>query len=290
MQPRTAHAHPRSAWRRLAASVIAPLILVGAVSPAGAATGSDKEGLRTVSRTTWMQETPEGEFGTALTLEFDEPQSKDEIAKLASGIYSDADTAVNSRAATAAADPGKGPQGARLACSRPYRFTDGTGAYTIQHRCGSATAPWGYNIGPALCGVIISLVSEDGMSWARNGRAMPRQAPHHQACTYQWHGTYNPARDNDHISYVDLFRFQIRGGRGTLQIYGNFKLLPHPAGTRAEQHAGRAVRWRDGELGYGTRVSFGRRLGSYRRRRGARRLLGLVQRHKHGGVSGVDTR
>jgi hypothetical protein len=131
------------------------------------------------------------------------------------------------RAATPAAIPAAGPTGgAFLLCNQLHTFTDSNGTYTLQHACGGTTAPWGYKISGGLCAVAISSVAEPGMSWTRNGATQPRQAAHNVACSYQFHGTYNPDHDFDSITYSDSFTFRvdIHGATGTahLGISGSF--------------------------------------------------------------------
>jgi hypothetical protein len=167
-----------------------------------------------------VQGSADGDYGSALTLSFDQPQQAASVERMLTGISKNT---VASREVAAAAAGGKGPQGAALACNKPYSFQDPDGTYLTQHQCGGTTSPWTYYISPAVCAIVISSVDEAGLSWTLNGKGMPRMAPHSgaksQPCTYAWHGTYNPAHDNDHISYVDMFTFQVRGGHGTLQIW-----------------------------------------------------------------------
>lgn len=80
------------------------------------------------------------------------------------------------------------PSGAFLNCNQFYSFADSNGKYTTQHACGGSTAPWGFKIAGAVCGIVTSPVAEAGMSWTRNGVNQPRQAPHSQGCAYQFHG------------------------------------------------------------------------------------------------------
>jgi hypothetical protein len=72
------------------------------------------------------------------------------------------------------------------------------------------------------------------MSWTRNGTIKPKQAPHNVSCLNQFHGTYNPGRDNDHLGYNDTFTFKVEGnGSATLNIVGNFYLSPFPCSPTA---------------------------------------------------------
>lgn len=219
----------RLLWQAgLACALAVPVALVGLDSPASASpTVGGSGSTQTVDHVALTLKSPDGSQGSLLTLDFDHPQPKASVDQLLASVAPDASASVGA-AVSAAAGTGQGPKGAALSCNRAYSFADPDGVYSIQHRCGGSTAPWGYQISPGLCAIIISAVGEHGMSWARNGSGMPRQAPHSAQCTYHWHGTFNPATDNNHIAYVDLFEFQIRGGHGTLQIYGDFTLIPAP--------------------------------------------------------------
>lgn len=121
--------------------------------------------------------------------------------------------------------PHAAPSGALIHCNKFYSFSDSNGTYTIQHACFSATAPWSFKISPSVCAIVTSEVAETGMSWTRNGVTQSRQAPHVEACTYLFHGTYNPAKGLDKITYSDIFSFTVTGGRGSLTIRGSFTIL-----------------------------------------------------------------
>jgi hypothetical protein len=108
-----------------------------------------------------------------------------------------------------------GPQGAHLECNKAWGFSDSDGTYTVQHACAGSIAT--------------SNVTEAGVSWTRNGHIMSTQSPHNVGCTCQFHGTYNPALDNDHLGYNDTFTFKVSGnGNAVLNIFGNFYLLSYP--------------------------------------------------------------
>lgn len=120
------------------------------------------------------------------------------------------------------------PSGALIHCNKFYSFSDGNGTYTIQHACGGATAPWSFKISSGNCAIATSAVTEAGMSWTRNGVTQPRQSPHVVPCDYLIHGTYNPARDYDRITYSDTMTFRFSNGTATLNIHGDFTLLGSP--------------------------------------------------------------
>ncbi len=130
------------------------------------------------------------------------------------------------------ATPMAGPTGgASLRCNQYYSWADGNGTYTLQHACGGTTAPWSYRIAAPLQSVIVGNVSESGMSWTRNGTAMPRQAPHTVGASYLFHGTYNPAPDGSHILYQDTISFRHNisgGGSGIISFNGDFNLSSVP--------------------------------------------------------------
>lgn len=121
------------------------------------------------------------------------------------------------------------PSNVYIFCSKAYAFADSNGTYNIQHACQTTTAPWGFRIAPSLCAIATSYVTESGMRWTRNGVTQPTQAPHVVACSYVFHGTYNPGRGDDHISYGDGFTFAVKGGTASLSIHGNFILTDTPA-------------------------------------------------------------
>lgn len=121
------------------------------------------------------------------------------------------------------ATPMSAPSGAKLKCDIGYTFGyNGEGNFSIQHACASSTGPWGFKISSSVCSIVTSSVAEHGMSWTRNGSGQPRQAPHTAPCSYQFHGTYNPDKDNDHITYADQFDFDWDDGTGYIKITGDF--------------------------------------------------------------------
>ena len=129
------------------------------------------------------------------------------------------------RSPSAQVSPAAAPSGALIHCDNYYSFSDANGTFHIQHACGSSTAPWGYDISPAICSYVVAPVTESGMNWTRNGVTQPRQAPHVVGCTYTSHGTFNPGRDYDKITYSDHFTLP---GLGDLDIHGSFTLLGSP--------------------------------------------------------------
>lgn len=102
-------------------------------------------------------------------------------------------------------------------------FKDSSGTMTIQHKCKGTTTAWGYKNSIAACLLVSGSMHESGMSWSRNGVAKPRQASHDVGCGYTFHGTFNPAYDDDRITYSDTFTFKTKlGGSGKLEVKGDF--------------------------------------------------------------------
>jgi hypothetical protein len=157
-------------------------------------------------------------YGSSLTLRFHQPVSASTASQIKSSLEDAAGTV----------RPDAGPTGGEfLVCDKLHSFSDSDGTYTIQHACQGTTGPWGYQISTGLCAIVVSAVSESGMTWTRNGKTMPKQSPHpDEFCRYQFHGTYNPEDDFDLIAYNDYFTFEIEVGGETgnadLHIYGSF--------------------------------------------------------------------
>lgn len=121
-----------------------------------------------------------------------------------------------------------GPQNALIHCNKAYLYTDQDGTYSIQHACAGTTAPWGYRFSAAFCSIERGNIHESGMTWTRNGVVQGMQAFHDYGCSTvsdQFHGTYNPVRDYDKVTYKDIFTFLIQGGSGKLTIEGSFQAL-----------------------------------------------------------------
>lgn len=163
---------------------------------------------------------PGGEYGSSLTVSFP------------SGVGSPSQQAEVTRTIASIASPSTAPSRAIIHCDKRYAFPDSNGTFTIQRGCSSTVAPWGFVIAPHLCAVAISPVNEHGMAWTRNGSTMPRQAPHLIGCTYIFHGTFNPARANDRVTYIDLYDFtvNIAGNIGSarLTIHGDYTYSSSP--------------------------------------------------------------
>lgn len=118
---------------------------------------------------------------------------------------------------------------APIKCDKTYNFSDAKGTFTLQRGCKRSTAPWQYRLSPAMRALAGSnIVRERGMSWFRNFVPMGMMRPHIQGAAYIFHGTFNPAKKNDLVSYHDTFSFRHNvsgGGTAVVSISGglNFK-------------------------------------------------------------------
>jgi hypothetical protein len=154
----------------------------------------------------------------SLTIRIDKPVSASAVSQIRNYL----ERAVRTSA------QGAGPTGREfLVCNKAHSFSDPDGTFTIQHACGGSTGPWGYRISAGVCAFTVSDVDESGMTWMRNGVRQGMQSPHpEEYCRHQFHGTFNPERDFDIISYSDYFAFEIevagQTGSANLEIKGSF--------------------------------------------------------------------
>ena len=96
-------------------------------------------------------------------------------------------------------------------------------ALAIAYYCGGSvrTLPWGFQISYATQAIIVSNVTERGMSWWRNGSFAGQNAPHTVPKDYQFHGTFNPVYAGNDIDYSDYMTFRHNvgsGGTGSLTV------------------------------------------------------------------------
>jgi hypothetical protein len=169
---------------------------------------------------TVTETSPGDEYGSSMTVSFP------------GGLGSKTQRAAVRREITSFNQSKKGPSGAIIHCNNAYAFPDTNGTFSIQRSCSGTTAPWAFRIAPHWCAVAISGVAEHGMAWTRNGAVMARQRLHHEGCAYIFHGTFNPARANDKVTYIDLFDFtvDIAGNIGSarLTIRGDYTYSSSP--------------------------------------------------------------
>jgi hypothetical protein len=189
-----------------------------AAMPAQAATAPDQQSI-VVSHTS-----PSTGSDAVLTFHSDKPMSAATAAQVKSAL-------AGKLAGPNSVAPAAGPKGAYLYCNHAYSFSDGDGTFTFQHKCGGTTGPWGWKASAGLCSIVEGRTDGDmveiGMVWTRNGKRQSVQAPHEEGfCGRQFHGTFNPDHDYDHIVYKDewVFGVEIDGeiGSGSVTISGSF--------------------------------------------------------------------
>ncbi|WP_329457478.1 hypothetical protein [Streptomyces sp. NBC_01497] len=125
----------------------------------------------------------------------------------------------------AAAGKAKGP--ATLRCDKNPHWSDARGRLDKRFNCHHSTVNWGYRISAGLRSVITGRVAERGTSWWKNGRHMPKNAPHTVARNYHFHGTFEPVGHGSHVQSQDYMTFRVtiggRTGTGTLTWTSNVK-------------------------------------------------------------------
>jgi hypothetical protein len=148
------------------------------------------------------------QFDSTLTLNFEKP-----IAKIQAAGYLQRISTVEP-----AVKIMLGP--AYLSCGGSGKWSDSNGTLSLQYSCSSTDyLAWGYTISPAVKAIIVSSVTEQGLSWWRNGVSMPRNAPHVVPKDYLLHGTMSGATTNSTIQYQDYLTFRHNlGGGGTGSI------------------------------------------------------------------------
>jgi hypothetical protein len=160
-------------------------------------------------------------YRSDVTIHFDKAMSAATATRVKAAVARDLPVPETSAGIAAA-----GPKGAFLYCNVLYRFSDGDGTFTFQHKCGGTTGPWGYKLISGLCSIVISDVKESGMAWTRNGKKQGNMKGHLEYCGYQLHGNFNPDHDYDFITYSDnmTFRVEVGGqtGSGDVRISGSF--------------------------------------------------------------------
>ncbi|WP_030542316.1 hypothetical protein [Streptomyces albus] len=124
-------------------------------------------------------------------------------------------------ARTPAAAPGeKRRRPAILRCDKNPSWSDANGTLHARFNCRHSTINWGFRISARVQSVITGPVRERGVSWWKNGKAMPRNAGHVVGKNYLFHGTLKPVRHDDVVQFQDYMTFPVRiGGRpgvGTL--------------------------------------------------------------------------
>lgn len=88
-------------------------------------------------------------------------------------------------------------------------FTDSDGTFGVRNNCPYNVFNWHFRLSSYWQSVAISLVTETGMGWLRNGNSMPTGARHVDPADYLFHGTLNPVYVGDKIFYTDHFDFTV---------------------------------------------------------------------------------
>jgi len=128
----------------------------------------------------------------------------------------------------ALADTGYGSND--IYCDASYSFNDSQGTFMVQRACGVRKAPWGFYLSRAMQDLCVSLVSEIGMKWWKNGVAQPRNASHFVPENYTFHGTFTGVGAGDTVRYDDdlYFRHNVMGGGDVhVHIFGTLNFKKH---------------------------------------------------------------
>ncbi|KAK4120425.1 hypothetical protein N657DRAFT_161648 [Parathielavia appendiculata] len=163
------------------------------------------------------------QFSATLSLDFDEPipavearQRVDEITKR--GAEAPIEVELGRRL---------GPD--YISCEGSGDWSDSNGKLTLQYICTTKyPLSWSFKISAAVKKIIVSNVSERGLSWWRNGKKMPQNAPHVEGKGYVFHGTMTGANPNSKIQYQDYFSFRHNvgsGGTGSITFAGEVHTL-----------------------------------------------------------------
>ncbi|MEH3067523.1 MAG: hypothetical protein PGN15_05500 [Aeromicrobium erythreum] len=157
---------------------------------------------------------------SAVEISFDQEPSGSELEEVRDLLGDDAQVVGTDDDTTVHAAQSFEPVGYdKLACGTSNSWSDSNGEYTLQHKCGGSTAPWGYRLSSKMRSIAASTVKETGMAWWHNGTKKPTQSPHNVSASYQFHGTYNPVKKNYYIRYQDEFYFRHNiGGGGDVHI------------------------------------------------------------------------
>jgi hypothetical protein len=181
-------------------------LLVGSPTTAEAAPAE-----KLITQTAVSYVAPDGSFGSTMVLKFDTPQSSTRVMR-----------EMTSRQPTGVLQAQLGPQ--NIDCEGSGNWSDSNGKLSLQYTCNSSRRTgylaWGYRISSGVKAIITGGVSERGLSWWRNGVAMPSNAPHPGVSKdYVFHGTMTGANSNMDITYQDYLTFRHNvGGGGTGSI------------------------------------------------------------------------
>jgi hypothetical protein len=201
------------------------LALGGVTTPALAADGgmvvtTTQASPTMVSTIKVTSSSPDGQFDTIVTLNFDKP-----IDAKRADQYSRQLTAAAAHSRVAAQ---LGP--AYISCDGSGDWSDSNGHLSMQYTCLSnrATLAWGFTVSPGLQAIIVSNISEQGLSWWLNGKSMLRNGPHNVPKYYQIHGSMTGASPESTVDYQDYITFRHNvgsGGTGSIAWAGRVHTL-----------------------------------------------------------------
>ncbi|GAA1083031.1 hypothetical protein [Nocardiopsis composta] len=127
--------------------------------------------------------------------------------------------------AAAAAGKAKGP--ATLRCGKNPSRKDGNGTPSARFNCRASTIDRGHKISAKVKSIITGKVHETGARWRRNGKSMPKNAPHTVGKNYHFHGSFKPVEHGDKVQFQDFMKFRVKiggkTGNGTITWASNVK-------------------------------------------------------------------
>ncbi|MGC9670269.1 hypothetical protein ACNTMW_27465 [Planosporangium sp. 12N6] len=117
-----------------------------------------------------------------------------------------------------------------LSCEGNLTRTDSNGRFDAQYTCYATygVVAWGFRLSAGVQAIVVGNVNERGLSWWRNGAAMPQNAPHTVPASYQFHGSMSPTYNPCHVDYQDYLTFRHNvgpGGTGSVTFAGGLDLL-----------------------------------------------------------------
>lgn len=153
---------------------------------------------------------------TTVTLNFDRGISQEQARKVKEGLKRDL-------AVQATAND-------YLSCEGNLTRSDSNGRFDAQYTCYATygVVAWGFQLSVGVQSIVVGNVNERGLSWWRNGAAMPQNAPHTVPASYHFHGTMSPTYNPCHVDYQDYLTFRHNvgpGGTGSVTFAGGLDLL-----------------------------------------------------------------
>lgn len=156
-----------------------------------------------------------------IMMDEDTPQARSAKAALIAGFTASQRGSSEGTVGTAAVPPPE-QEYAYIYCDRVYVFTDQSGTFSLQKRCGEPYAPWGYVLDPYWQARAVSPVTESGLEWwnQSTGAKLGQNSPHVAPADYAFHGTMNPVKKGWYVKYRDTFTFRIPEGTVKITIFG----------------------------------------------------------------------